>query len=738
MEPDPLHGRVEPLSLLDPAWVRRSLVALLVAGGALGLLWIALAGADAAANVAVYATVALVFALAAWIRVDTGRHSRVVLTVVVLACGAGITVEIALAGPTSSPFPLFYIWLLPWSFLLWDLRRAFAYVSVIAIAYGALLVGTADTLADFARTTGPAWIIGMGGVGAIGWVLRAVCDRLLDRHRAAARAAHNQSLLTEFARSALAELDIDRSLGSDAATVVRRALGADGVLIFRVVDGDLVLTGRAGECGTAGAVFEAPIEAGGEPLGLVRACRADRPFDEHELVFTRGVADVLGLATARASAERRRREQAGRDTLTELPGRERFAEYLAPALRRGGTLLLLDLDAFGIVNETLGPRAGDILLRSVAGRLRLAVGASATLARVGGDEFAVFDATAGGDMAAMALVADLQRAIAAPFDIGDAQHHLSASIGIVPCAPGAYADERAALRDAHVALRRAKELGRGRHEIFDQGLRESLERRRSVEQELRQALRQREFRLQFQPIVDLERDRIIGAETLVRWQHPTRGLVGPCEFIEVAESSDLIVPLGAWILREALRQLKAWEETLPELDDFRLGINISGRQLADPNFPDFVRRLVRMHELDPRRIVFELTETALVDESPQVERAVAALRELGIQLSLDDFGSGYASLSYVRRFAFNSLKLDRSFVADLGGPDADDALITAAISLGRAMGMNVVAEGVETAEQAEALRDMGCRLAQGFLFARPMDAMTLSTLVQTAGQISRR
>jgi EAL domain-containing protein (putative c-di-GMP-specific phosphodiesterase class I) len=199
--------------------------------------------------------------------------------------------------------------------------------------------------------------------------------------------------------------------------------------------------------------------------------------------------------------------------------------------------------------------------------------------------------------------------------------------------------------------------------------------------------------------------------------------------MEVAEASDLIVPIGSWALRQALRQLKAWDENLPEADDFQLGVNVSGRQLADGRFIPLLRGQLEKYRLDPRRVTCELTETALADESPQVERAVGELKKLGVHLALDDFGTGYASLRYVRRFAFDSLKLDRSFVAGLGVSSDDTALVAAAISMGDALNMSVVAEGVESGEQAERLRSMGCELAQGFLFARPMEAGDLRALV---------
>ena len=727
---------LQPLGLLDPAWVRRSLATLLAAGGALGGLWIAIVEASAAAVASVGVTVGAVLLLAAWIALDDATRVSTLLRTVLLVCGALITVEIAVAGPATTPFPLFYIWLLPWSFLLWDVARASIYVSVIALAYGALLVAESDDLTKVI----PAFLVGMGGVAAVGWVLRVVCERLIDRHEAARRSADAQELITEFSRLALAQLDVDRSLGNDAAALLRDVLDADHVDVFRTADGSLVRTGSAGrevDARHPGDAFDAHIGEGEHCVGLIHVVRAAHPLDRHEVSFVLSVAEVLALATSRAVAERERRDQAGHDSLTGLPGRERFAAHVSGALPVGGTLLLLDLDDFGLVNETLGPRAGDMLLRAVAGRLRSAVDRRVVLARVGGDEMALFHPGVQTEMGALGLADRLQRAFAAPFDLGDAQHHVSASIGVVVCVPGAYRDERAAIRDAHVAQRRAKELGRGRRELFNADVRESLERRRAVEQELRVALKRSEFRLVYQPIVELESGHLIGAETLVRWQHPTRGLVGPVEFIDVAEASDLIVPLGAWILRESFRQLKAWQATTPGFERFRLGINLSGRQLAHPGFPATVRRLLEMHELDAGSIVFELTETALADESVHVERAVAELRELGIALALDDFGTGYASLSYVRRFAFDSLKLDRSFIAALGGAPVDAALITAAISMGQAMSMNVVAEGIETEAQVEELRELGCTLGQGYLFARPMDPGALRALVERDAALHR-
>jgi diguanylate cyclase (GGDEF)-like protein len=514
-----------------------------------------------------------------------------------------------------------------------------------------------------------------------------------------------ETLLVGFARIALAEVDVDRALHARAAALLRETLDAAHVEILRL-DGRALATiateGPAVSPQRPGEAIEVQVGETTSPLGLVRVVRPSAPMSDEDVGLVRGVADLLGVAIERAAAERTRREDADRDALTGLLGRERFAQELGSVLPCGGTLMLLDLDDFGLVNETLGPHAGDLLLRAVAQRVRSAVGARVRLARVGGDELAVFDPSAVTETAAVDLARRLQVAVGRAFDLEDAMHHVSASIGIVVCAAGAYDDEREAIRDAHVAGRRAKELGRGRHELFDAEARAALERRRALEQELRAGLERDEFRLVFQPIVALGDRRVIGAETLVRWAHPTRGVVGPNEFIEAAEASDLIIPLGAWILREAFRQLKAWATSGPGYDGFRLSINLSGRQLAEPAFPATVRRLLHAHDLDPAQVVFELTETALADETPQVEQAFAELRSLGVGMALDDFGTGYASLSYVRRFAFDSLKLDGSFVAGIDGDPQDAALITAAISMGHAMHMDVVAEGVETVEQVDA------------------------------------
>ena len=696
---DRAAGR-QPFDLVDTGWLYRTFAVLLALSGALNVAWLSLADGTVAARGLAGASVVGVGAVIWLVLARPPRRARRFIAITLFCCATVVTVQTALAGPTSSPFALYYIWLTPFSFLLWSPRRAAIYVGAFGLAFAGVLAGHAHPdLEHYVSHDLPALLVGFGGIATVGWIVRAVCVQLVRRHADAERAGHAHQTLARFTRRALADAETDGQLHVRAEEVLSEALGADSVRV--------------------------------DPAsGAIEVVREPAELDEDERLLVSGVGSVLALAAARESAEERRLDDAGRDALTGLPGRERFAARLGERAAAGGTLMLLDVDDFGFVNETLGPHAGDAVLAGIAARVAAALPQDVALARVGADELAVFDPDHDGEVAAIQLARRLQAAVEAPLDLDGAMHHATLSIGIVLCTPGRYDDDRAPIRDAHVAQRRARERGRGRYELYDEDAALALELRRRLEQELRRALASGEFRVVFQPVVDLETAAMTGAETLVRWQHPERGLVGPAEFIEVAEQSDLIVPLGDWILREACRQLKAWQVGSTDFDDFRLAVNISGRQLADPGFVPSVRRMLERYEVESRSLVFELTETALADESSQVALAVTELRELGIRLALDDFGTGYASISYVRRFDFDTLKLDRSFVAGMIDSEADCALIKAAISMGSALSMELLAEGVETEEQAAMLRELGCTAAQGFLYSRPVGGGAIRSLMR--------
>ena len=540
-----------------------------------------------------------------------------------------------------------------------------------------------------------------------------------------------QALLTGLARRAISKMHGSRTTARVAAQALVEAGGATWASVALPGEDRPVTAGEPPAEHAERLVVAAP----GSEAGHVTLARAAPPFADDERAFAGAVAEVVAVGAERERQDEEARATTGRDHVTGLPGRELFVRTLEHELwgsSHAGALLVVDLNQFGLVNDTLGPEAGDVLLRKVAERLESAVDARVGIARIGGDTFALRDRAVTSTTGAIDLAKRVLRAFRAPFDLDGVGHHASASIGVLLLPAGAYGHAQEALRDVHVAQRRATAAGRGRWELFDAGMRQGLEQRRTLEHQLRQALDRREFRLVYQPLVDLATGRVLGAEALLRWEHPDRGLLGPGEFIEVAEASDLIIPIGAWVLREALRQLRAWQDSVPALGDFRLSINLSGRQLADPAFPAQVARLLRSYDLDPGRIEFELTETALVAEGPQVEDAVRALTAIGTGLALDDFGTGYASLRYVRRFPFDTLKLDRSFLA--GSEPEDVALVTAAIAMGRALGMHVLAEGIERTEQLEAIRAMGCELGQGYLFARPLAASGLRTLLWRGGE----
>ena len=450
----------------------------------------------------------------------------------------------------------------------------------------------------------------------------------------------------------------------------------------------------------------------------------------------RGVGREIG---ERKRAEERIRHLALHDELTGLPNRhllqDRLRQALALAARNDGhvAVLLLDLDRFKDVNDTLGHPAGDRLLREAALRLTAAVRASDTLARLGGDEFAVIQSALQQPGGAAILAQRLLAALSAPFALDAHEVDVGASVGIAVFPnDGTTADEL--IRRADLALYRAKHQGGSRSRFFEPVMDTEARSRRVLERELRRALDRRELVLHYQPQLELGTGRVTGIEALIRWRHPERGLVPPVEFIPLAEACGLILRLGVWVLDEACRQARAWQEAGLELT---VAVNLSAAQLRHGGFLQAIDDTLGRHRLDPARLELEITESLLLERTESTtDRTLRGLAARRIAMALDDFGVGYSSLAYLKRLPVQKIKIDRSFVRDIGTDPEDEALVRAIVTLGHTLGKIVVAEGVETEPQLAFLRRLECDAAQGFLLGRPQEAAAVTALL-TASEGSR-
>jgi len=452
--------------------------------------------------------------------------------------------------------------------------------------------------------------------------------------------------------------------------------------------------------------------------------------DGDQRLFT-GILRDIG---ERKAFEEQLRHQAFHDPLTGLPNRTLLLDRLERALvqtLRGGArpaLLLLDLDGFKVVNDSLGHAAGDRLLIALAERLAAAMRPGDTIARLGGDEFAVLLDTATDIHAATAVADRLLDALATPLALDGRELVVEASLGIALATDGAARPDDL-LRDADLALYRAKDAGRAGYAIYDTSLHTAVNARLVLEAELRRALASEEFVLHYQPKVDLATGRLAGVEALVRWHHPTRGLVPPDDFIPLAEETGLIVPLGRWVLTEACRQARAWATARITDPPLTMSVNLSARQFRQPDLVGDVARILRDTGVIPGLIQLEITEGVLMEDAAATLGLLERLRGLGIALAIDDFGTGYSSLAYLKRFPIDVLKVDKAFVTGLGHDPGNGAITTAVIGLAHALGLAVTAEGVETAGELAQLRSLGCEQGQGYYFARPMPAAALAALL---------
>jgi len=423
------------------------------------------------------------------------------------------------------------------------------------------------------------------------------------------------------------------------------------------------------------------------------------------------------------------------DGLTGLPNRKLFTEHLANVLarRKPGERVMMayvDLDDFKMVNDTLGHPAGDALLRMVADHLREDL-PDALVARLGGDEFAILiDGI--DEKASLGNIADsLQRSFDRPLSIGGQSVSSSASIGIA-MAPGDAEDGITLMKNADLALYRAKHEGKSAYHFFEPALDEAARRRRQLELDLRAAIKDGGFELHFQPLYSLSEKRLTGFEALIRWNHPTRGRVNPVEFITLAEETGLIIPIGEWVLREACHQASAWPA------DVSVAVNVSPKQFAASGISATVLSALSASGLAPQRLELEITESIFIADVDQTLATLHSLRNLGVRIALDDFGTGYSSLSYLRSFPFDKVKIDKSFVEDLGTSENGHAVIRAITTLAQALGMETLAEGVEDIAQFEVLEREGCQNIQGYLFSRPVAASEVAVLLRDGAGYQRQ
>ncbi|MBK5222982.1 MAG: EAL domain-containing protein [Acidimicrobiia bacterium] len=476
-----------------------------------------------------------------------------------------------------------------------------------------------------------------------------------------------------------------------------------------------------------------------------RCLRADGEWIDLEEVMTnlmhepavRGVVANMRDITASRRHEAELLEQARRDPLTELPNRRLFDELVDAAISRiartGSELALvyLDLDRFKLVNDSFGHQIGDALLVEAAARLKQAVRGGDVVARLSGDEFVVLCEPVDGEGEALAIADRVLAAFRQPFSIGHHTIYTTASVGIV-LSQGGDTERSSLLRDADAAMYSAKAAGRNRSAVFSGTLVAMARERLEVEVGLRVAVPERQLRLYYQPIVSLSSGTVVGAEALLRWEHPDRGVLSPDAFLDVAEETGMIVPIGEWVMAEACREWARWTAA-GVTEGLDLHVNLSVRQLVERGIADAVRRAIGETEIDPDRLCVEITESALL-AGDDATRELAAVRACGVRLALDDFGTGHSSLSYLRHLDLDILKIDRSFVDGVGTDEHDTAIVTAIIRLAESLGLSTVGEGVETQEQADALAALGCDQVQGFWCSPALPAGGFVDLIAELGR----
>jgi diguanylate cyclase (GGDEF)-like protein/PAS domain S-box-containing protein len=570
-------------------------------------------------------------------------------------------------------------------------------------------------------------------MGGLGLLLNALLLWAFWARRSAAQAAlHGRRFrsLVQNASDLIVVVDDDGTV-TECTPVIATMLGRDPDELLGTRFSDLVHPDDAvpldGACG--GAVCAWRASHADDTWVDVESTATDLRDDES----VGGVVLVVRDVRERKAFEQRLHHAAFHDALTGLPNRALFEDRVRHALavaRRSGALvavLFVDLDDFKTVNDSLGHQVGDELLRMTASRLDASLRGSDTAARLGGDEFAVLVEGVVGDGDVIQVADRIHEALDQAFVIGDEELFVRASIGIATH-EGEQLDQEL-LRNADTAMYAAKASGKGRHQIFHPIMHDTAKKRLQLTGDLRRAVDRNEFTVDYQPLVDLSDGRVLGAEALVRWEHPTYGRIAPSDFIPLAEETGLINAVGDFVLREACRQAKLWQDT--ENGPTYVSVNLSPRQFRPPGaLVEQVTRLTREAGLDPSCLLLEITESVLMNDREHAATDLQALRELGVRVAIDDFGTGYSSLAYLRDFPIDIVKMDRSFVQELGNGRADDALVRSVVELGDALNMQIVAEGIEEVAQLDSLRDLHCAIGQGYYFSEPVSGDDIDKILR--------
>jgi diguanylate cyclase (GGDEF)-like protein/PAS domain S-box-containing protein len=606
---------------------------------------------------------------------------------------------------------------------------------------------------------------------AVAMVAEGAQDYVIKRHV-------TSELLRRSIRYAMARQEAEASLRASEERYALAVAGArDGIWDWDLARGEIHFSPRwfellqldsGNELSVPATWFDRvhPEDQVGLDQALNAHLRGDTPYLEHEFRMTNGtgqaiwtqcrgvaVRDAAGRAkriagsltdiSDRKLAEARLVHEVLHDTLTGLPNRALFLDRLGLVLKqqrrdpkRTFAVLFLDLDGFKAINDSLGHAAGDELLIEFGKRLSMFLRPGDSVARLGGDEFAILLTDISGINEATRVAERIHELLSLKFLIGGKDVYATASIGIA-VSDAKYERPGDLLRDADMAMYRAKSSRTGSYSVFHSVMYESALQRLELETDLRSALSRNELKTYYQPIVSLDQLRVIGFEALLRWFHPVRGVIAPDVFIPLAEKCGVIGALSWWVMRDACRQTRDWQASDPRFAHLSISINVSSRMFAEPEFATRTAEILENTGLKPESLHLEITENALLQHEATTVAELTTLRELGVKFHLDDFGTGYASLSYLNRFSYDTIKIDRSFVAS-----SDDTrsrrIIDALISLSGVLGMEVIAEGVETEEQAQKLRELNCHIAQGFLFSKPLPSeLARALLVGADGMIPR-